>query len=252
MYYQVDGHSGVNQYRRVLSRGCRCVELDVWDGDDGEPVIYHGIGVQLSSKILFKDVLAAINESAFVENDQLVILSLENHASASQQVRMAELIRSMFHERLFREPLWQGDTVFPSLDQLRGRIIIQGEPPAGKSEDDGSDDEIPAGVEVSESAQQIHENKKASAGAICDALADCVSFYQAAPFRGFEQSSDKISFLNMSESSIGKWDREGGGVALVRFDTLKLSRIYPAWWRVLSTNYDPITHWMHGCQVRMN
>ena len=84
---QVDGHSDVNQYRRVLARGCRCVELDVWDGDDGEPVIYHGMdGVHWSTKILFKDVLAAINESAFAQNDQLVILSLENHATPTQQV----------------------------------------------------------------------------------------------------------------------------------------------------------------------
>lgn len=44
-------------------KGCRCVELDIWDGSDGEPVIYHGY--TLTSKILFKDAIQAINEYAF-------------------------------------------------------------------------------------------------------------------------------------------------------------------------------------------
>jgi len=39
------------------------VELDVWDGSDDEPEIYHGY--TLTSKILFRDAIESIKEYAF-------------------------------------------------------------------------------------------------------------------------------------------------------------------------------------------
>ena len=39
------------------------MELDCWDGDGGEPVIYHGH--TLTSKVSFLEVIETINEYAF-------------------------------------------------------------------------------------------------------------------------------------------------------------------------------------------
>ena len=43
--------------------------VDCWDGEDGEPIIYHGH--TLTSKILFKDVVQACKKYAFEKLDTI-------------------------------------------------------------------------------------------------------------------------------------------------------------------------------------
>ena len=39
---QLKSKSCAEIYRQTILGGCRCVELDAWDGEDGEPIITHG------------------------------------------------------------------------------------------------------------------------------------------------------------------------------------------------------------------
>ncbi|XP_056214842.1 1-phosphatidylinositol 4,5-bisphosphate phosphodiesterase eta-1 isoform X5 [Falco biarmicus] len=122
---QLLSQSRAEMYARVLQDGCRCIEVDCWDGPDGEPVVHHGY--TLTSKILFRDVAETINKYAFINNEFPVILSIENHCSIQQQKKIAQYLKEIFGDKLDLSSVVTGDSrQLPSPQNLKGKILVKG------------------------------------------------------------------------------------------------------------------------------
>ena len=120
---QVAGVSSTEAYVTALQRGCRCVEIDCWDGADGRPTVSHGR--TMTSSVLFSDCISIINRYAFISTDFPVIISLEVHCCPEQQLAMVKIMKDIFKEKLVLEPVLADASVLPSPNDLKGRILIK-------------------------------------------------------------------------------------------------------------------------------
>ncbi|KAF6818288.1 phosphatidylinositol-specific phospholipase C [Colletotrichum sojae] len=145
---QLASASDPEAYKAVLRGGCRCIEIDVWNGDTttetsqkhrrssipsqnrlpypkDEPIVTHGW--TLATPCGFREVCQAIGESAFETNDLPVIVSLEVHASIEQQNMMVSIMKEEWGEMLLDEPFEGIDPRFrlPTLEEVKRKILIK-------------------------------------------------------------------------------------------------------------------------------
>lgn len=120
---QVAGAASVEGYIAALIKGCRCIEIDCWDGDGGRPVVTHGR--TMSSKISFEDCVSTIVKYAFHTTPYPLTVSLEVHCSAEQQRVMVELMLQHWKDYIITEPIAPNATVLPSPEELKYKILIK-------------------------------------------------------------------------------------------------------------------------------
>eukprot|EP01083_Nonionella_stella_P063951 166235_1 len=284
---QLRGRSTVNTYISALHLGCRCVELDCWDGPDGEPIIYHGF--TLTSRILFQDVIQAIRDHAFAVTPYPLILSFENHCSVPQQKRMADIVTKLFGDMLLTNPDDNKNGHLPSPERIKKKIIIKAQAAEmvgqlinfrpssdensktlakrksktakaisgqeatidefldAESLSDGSGEDDPEIAKYKEKVKKAKHQKVKIAPEFSRLV-----YLKTVHFSGFEDEKlAKLKPWNMSSFSESKFTKisKSGGRAFASYNNKQISRTYPAGKRVNSSNYDPCLAWAMGCQL---
>ncbi|XP_063107811.1 1-phosphatidylinositol 4,5-bisphosphate phosphodiesterase delta-3 isoform X6 [Cavia porcellus] len=266
---QIGGLSSTEAYIRAFTQGCRCVELDCWEGPGGEPVVYHGH--TLTSKILFRDVVQVVHDHAFMLSPYPVILSLENHCGLQQQAVMAHHLRTILGDMLVTEVLdTQNPKELPS-PELKGRVLVKGRKlPAMQGEDgrplsDREDEEEEDGEAIRAARQRTLPEARPQAGQVSPELSALVVYCCATRLKTLHPGpgpAQPYQVGSLSERRARKllWEAGGHwpipallnsatGNSFVRHNARQLTRVYPLGLRVNSTNYNPQEMWNAGCQL---
>lgn len=161
---QVHGRADLGGLIKALQSGCRCVELGVTDGPEGEPLLGVDCGPDVPQQshqkqhsnhhapVTFKSALEVVNKYAFLTSQYPLLVYLCQRCSLPQQRIMAQHIKTVFGSCLYTVDAPSANScgqtmALPSPEQLKKRILIVGKKlPVEQEESDG---------EVSEEDEEI-------------------------------------------------------------------------------------------------
>ncbi|PSK78277.1 hypothetical protein CJJ07_001816 [Candidozyma auris] len=259
---QVMGESSVEGYIKALQRGCRCLEIDIWNSGndaDHEPLVNHGR--TFTNGISLRNVVKTIKAYAFQATQFPLILSLENHCSPESQRKVISILTDTFGSMLVTEPL-NTTACLPSPDSLKCRVLLKVKKTDffTATQDDQSlmmststtAASLSEGNEHQNSSLKIKLRKKTSTRAVIRPLSNLGVYIQGIKFRNFSLPESKTfnHCFSLSEKSINNILKdENKRHSLDKHNRLFLMRIYPSKIRLNSSNFNPIIYWNKGVQM---
>ncbi|ODV82758.1 hypothetical protein CANARDRAFT_204594, partial [[Candida] arabinofermentans NRRL YB-2248] len=119
---QFKGKASVEGYIRALQRGCRCIEIDIWDSENG-PIVTHGR--TLTNSVDFRTVIEVVRKYAFITSPYPVILSLEIRCNLENQLKVANILHEVLQGLLVTESMFTNTLSLPSPAELKHKILVK-------------------------------------------------------------------------------------------------------------------------------
>lgn len=216
-------------------------------------------GYTLTKEVSFREVCAAIRDSAFVASELPVIVSLEVHCSQEQQQLMVEIVEQSWKGMLVPVPTEPCDSL-PTPAELRGKILVKVKyvkPEAAKRkaviESKPNLQRQRSASSSSESENQnavIGEEKKKKKSSIIDSLSSLGIYTRSYHFKTLSCSEALVPthVFSLSEKKLMEV-HESHGPTLFSHNRNFLMRAYPSGMRVSSSNLDPSVFWRKGVQL---
>ena len=120
--HQLVGKSSSKMYSTSLLYNYRLVELDCYNGDGDDIIITHGYS--LVSELSLDEILYELKETAFVNSELPVIISIENHLDEKHQIIMANKIKTILVD-IFIFPYEQKPKYIPNLRDMCNKFIVK-------------------------------------------------------------------------------------------------------------------------------
>nr|XP_043632369.1 phosphoinositide phospholipase C 6-like [Erigeron canadensis] len=269
---------------KALHRGVKVIELDLWpSGKNGIHVLH---GWTMTTPVMLDKCLKSIKEHAFVKSPYPVIITLEDHLTPKLQAKVAVMVTEIFGDLLYIPKTGDKEDL-PSPDSLKNRIILSTKPPkeylhsklegelfTGEETKSNYKNRKPTDGRVNsnhadtmstinqkfsqvlrvddfEDEYEDVENEKCEQKAPPEYI-QLIGIHAAKAKKGLRRTltveSGKGKRLSLSEQTL---ERAASlyGTDLVRFTQNNIVRVFPKGTRVTSTNFRPLTAWMHGAQM---
>lgn len=216
VYY--GGRVDVQMYSNAVKQNCRCVEIDLYDGDNGEPMVTHSNPSFAGGQCSFLEVCTLLADEAFSAEQQMpLLLNLENNMKTNTK-RAAEILILAFGERLvccdddeFGWAKGEKKRFHASPEAMMGRVLCR-----SKIRESHAD------------FQRLIYYRNAH----LPAKPSTAQFYQTA---SFSEGKARKTFKKIDD--------------LVEVNRQLLCRVYPRSSAVLSQNYNPLPFWLLGFQL---
>ncbi|EQB58571.1 phosphatidylinositol-specific phospholipase C [Colletotrichum gloeosporioides Cg-14] len=264
--HQLYGSSSAEAYEDTLRAGARCVEIDAWDNPDNkdEPKVTHGY--TLVSHIPFRAVCETIRDVVDQEARDPnpaapILLSLENHCDPEGQMRLVQIMKEVFGDRLLSKAVrekghaeQEGDSPV-RLEELGNKIVLiveyhfPGEPDDSSSSSDDEDEEEKKNHEA------YKAKKKAAPKTLIVPELEALGVYAQSVkpvdnswYEDILKEGPHHHLINVSESGLASHMPEASD-KISRHNAQHLMRVFPKGTRISSKNLHPVPFWGIGAQI---